>query len=95
MAVVTDRVAEAANRRLARTINLGIDLGSPLERGWTVEIEPSQLDACVDAGFSAIRLCICWLPTRAPTARTPASRPRSTACWQSSRPPRLVGWPLS
>jgi hypothetical protein len=38
--------AEEASRRLARTINLGLDLGAPEERGWTVEVSDQHLERC-------------------------------------------------
>ena len=50
--------ARDANRRLARTINLALDLGAPQERGWTLEVGERQLEQCARAGFSAIRLVV-------------------------------------
>jgi endoglucanase len=56
----TARPAEAANRRLARTINLGLDLGAPEEAGWATDVGDEHLERCAQAGFSAIRLGACF-----------------------------------
>lgn len=37
-------LAHAANQRLARTVNIGPDLGAPVEQGWTIDIEPAHLE---------------------------------------------------
>ena len=55
-----NETAAAQARQLARTINLGIDFGSHLERGWTVAVSNRHLDACAQAGFTAVRLGVCW-----------------------------------
>jgi endoglucanase len=47
-----------AHARLARTVNIAPDFGSPLEQGWTAGIERSHLEACAEHGFTAIRLLI-------------------------------------
>jgi endoglucanase len=47
-----------ANRLLARTLNVGLDLGAPEERAWTVEVSDDQLERCAQAGFTAIRLVV-------------------------------------
>ena len=63
--------AHVANRRLARSINLALDLGAPEERIWTVPITAEHLERCAQAGFIAIRL-ICALslhPDRRGTRR--------------------------
>jgi endoglucanase len=52
--------AEAANRRLARTINLGLDLGAPEEAGWTIDVGDQHLERVAQAGFSAVRLGACY-----------------------------------
>jgi endoglucanase len=52
--------AEAANHRLARTINLGLDLGAPEEAGWTLGVGDEHLERCAQAGFSAVRLGACF-----------------------------------
>lgn len=51
-------LARAAQAQLARTVNFGPDLGAARERGWTVDIQRSHLEACAQAGFTAIRLLI-------------------------------------
>lgn len=56
----TARSAEATNRRLARTINLGLDLGAPEEAGWTIDVGDEHLERCAQAGFSAVRLGTCF-----------------------------------
>jgi endoglucanase len=56
--VTSTNSAFDANDRLARTINLGLDLGSPQERGWTIEVSEGQVERCAQAGFSAIRLLV-------------------------------------
>ncbi|WP_157392044.1 glycoside hydrolase family 5 protein [Nocardia terrae] len=48
------------NRTLARTINVGPDYGAQAEQGWTVPFGARTLDLITDAGFSAVRLCLCW-----------------------------------
>jgi endoglucanase len=52
------KLAREAHARLARTVNIGPDLGAPLERGWTIGIRRSHLEACAEHGFTAIRLLI-------------------------------------
>jgi len=52
----TPSPAQAANRRLARTINIGLNLGAPAERGWTVDVNDDHLARCAAAGFTAVRL---------------------------------------
>jgi endoglucanase len=54
------RPAEATNRRLARTINLGLDLGAPEESGWTIDVGDEHLERCAQADFSAVRLGACF-----------------------------------
>jgi hypothetical protein len=56
----TARPAEATNRRLARTINLGLDLGAPEEAGWTIDVGDEHLERCAQAGSSAVRLGSCF-----------------------------------
>ena len=51
-------LARAAQARLARTVNAGPDLGAELEHGWTIDIQRSHLEACAQAGFTAVRLLI-------------------------------------
>jgi endoglucanase len=48
--------ARAAAARLARTVNIAPDFGTPLDRGWTFDLERSHLEACARHGFTAIRL---------------------------------------
>jgi endoglucanase len=66
---MTDAITPAheANRRLARTINLALDLGAPQERGWTLDIGERQLERCARAGFSAIRLVVALALHRDPS----------------------------
>jgi hypothetical protein len=42
-------LARAAQARLAHTVNFGPDLGAARERGWTIDIERSDLEACAQA----------------------------------------------
>jgi endoglucanase len=49
-------LARAAQARLARTVNLAPDFGTPLEQGWTFDLQRSHLEACAQSGFTAIRL---------------------------------------
>jgi endoglucanase len=44
--------------RLARTVNIAPDLGSAMERGWTMHVERAHLEACAEHGFTAIRLLV-------------------------------------
>ena len=64
--------ARAAQARLARTVNFGPDLGAAMERGWTIDIERSHLEACTQAGFTAVRLLICLAAHRTPGGLDPA-----------------------
>ena len=65
-------LALGAQRRLARTINIGPDFGAPQERGWTTEIESLQFEACAQAGFSAVRLLLLAAAHRAAGGLEPA-----------------------
>jgi endoglucanase len=49
-----------ANHRLRRTINLGNALEAPREGEWGVTIKEEYFDLAKDAGFSAVRIPICW-----------------------------------
>lgn len=51
-----DAIAARANQLLARTINIGLNLGSPAEASWTVPVDQAELHRCADAGFTAVRL---------------------------------------
>lgn len=51
--------AERANRRLARTITMGID-DAPSEAGWTLPHPQKYLADCRQAGFTAVRLAVVW-----------------------------------
>ncbi|QIS14164.1 glycoside hydrolase family 5 protein [Nocardia arthritidis] len=48
------------NRRLARTINFPADFGADIEKGWTVPLGEQELDLVEAAGFSAVRIGLCW-----------------------------------
>jgi endoglucanase len=65
-------LARAAQARLARTVNVGPDLGGPQERGWTIDVQRSHLEACREAGFTAIRLLIGLAAHRGPGGLDPA-----------------------
>jgi endoglucanase len=52
------RLAHEAHARLARTVNIGPDLGAPQERGWTLPVERWHLEDCAQHHFTAIRLLI-------------------------------------
>lgn len=64
-------LAHAAHKRLARTVNIGPDLGAPFEQGWTIDIDPAHLEACARNGFTAIRLLICLAAHRTPAGLDP------------------------
>jgi endoglucanase len=64
-------LALAACKRLARTVNMGPDLGADAERGWTFDIDQAHLDACAQHGFTAIRLLICLAAHRTPGGLDP------------------------
>ena len=53
-----NHLATEAVRRLARTINIGVDLGSPSEHGWAVDITDRHLGRIAEAGFSAVRVVV-------------------------------------
>jgi len=82
----TTSPAETANRRLARTINIGLDLGAPAERGWTVDVNDDHLARCAAAGFTAIRLLVNLARTPCPVTRSTSIPP------QSSGLVRAVAW---
>ncbi|MGB6580145.1 MAG: cellulase family glycosylhydrolase [Streptosporangiaceae bacterium] len=65
-ATAPDELARLAQARLARTVNVGPDLGAAQERGWTIDIQRSHLEACALAGFTAIRLLIGLAAHRTP-----------------------------
>ena len=68
------QLAADAHARLARTINIAPDLGGPLERGgWTNVVEPADLEACAQHGFTAIRLLMHLTSHRSPTGLDPAT----------------------
>ena len=52
--------AFAANRLLAKTMNLSNSLEAPTEGLWGYTIEPADLDAIGAAGFTAVRLPVKW-----------------------------------
>lgn len=52
--------AVEANHRLRRTINLGNALEAPREGAWGVTIKEEYFDLAKEAGFSAVRIPICW-----------------------------------
>jgi endoglucanase len=72
-------LARAAQARLARTVNFGPDLGAALERGWTLDIQRSHLEACAQAGFTAIRLLITLAAHRTARGLHPATLARIEA----------------
>lgn len=65
------QLAREAHARLARTVNISPDLGAPLERGWTIDIERAHLEACAEHGFTAIRLLIILAAHRTPAGLDP------------------------
>ena len=83
---------EAANRRLARTINLGLDLGAPEEAGWTIDVGDQHLERCAQAGFSAVRLGACYGLHASPPTPTSCSRVRWSGWRRSSSPHPSAGW---
>lgn len=72
-------LALAAHKRLARTVNIGPDLGAPVERGWTIDIDQAHLEACAQNGFTAIRLLICLAAHRTPAGLDPRALRRIEA----------------
>ena len=58
--------ARAAAARLARTVNIAPDFGTPLDRGWTFGLEHAYLEACAQHGFTAIRLLMYLTAHRTP-----------------------------
>jgi endoglucanase len=65
------RLARGAHARLARTVNIGPDLGAPQERGWTITVERPHLEDCARHGFTAIRLLMHLAAHRAPGGLDP------------------------
>jgi endoglucanase len=66
------QLAREAHARLARTVNISPDLGGPMEQGgWTIDIERSHLEACAQAGFTAIRLLMYLTAHRTPAGLDP------------------------
>ncbi|GAB2540306.1 glycoside hydrolase family 5 protein [Nocardia heshunensis] len=64
---------EDTNRLLARTINIGLELGADIEQGWTIPVGERELDLCRDAGFTAVRLGVCWAAHTGPEFRIDAA----------------------
>ena len=64
---LADSNAEQANRLLARTINLGLNLGAPAEASWTVQLGSADLNRCAQAGFTAVRLVVSLAQHCSPT----------------------------
>jgi len=57
--------AHAANRLLARTINIALDIGNDPDHIWTLDGAADTLlsrtfDLCRDTGFTAVRLMLAW-----------------------------------
>ena len=63
----------AAHARLARTVNIAPDFGAAMERGWTMDVERSHLEACAEHGFTAIRLLITFGAHRTPAGLDPGT----------------------
>ena len=63
----------AAHARLARTVNIAPDFGAAMERGWTIDVERSHLEACAEHGFTAIRLLITFGAHRTPAGLDPGT----------------------
>lgn len=72
-ATPTAELACAAQARLARTVNFGPDFGAPQEQGWTIDVRRSHLEACAEAGFTAVRLLIGLAIHRGPGGLDPAA----------------------
>lgn len=65
MTAIPHAHAHAANRLLARTINIPLDIGNDPDHVWTLDGDDDKslrraLDLCRDAGFTAIRLMLGW-----------------------------------
>jgi endoglucanase len=67
------QLARDAHTRLARTVNIGPDFGGPLERNWTIDLQPRHLEACAQAGFTAIRLLMYLTAHRTPAGLDPGT----------------------
>jgi endoglucanase len=63
--------ARDAQTRLARTVNIGPDFGSPMERNWTVDLHRHHLEVCARHGFTAIRLLMYLTAHRGPDGLDP------------------------
>ena len=50
------QLAREAHARLARTVNIALDLGASQERGWTMNLQRPHLEDCAHHRFTAIRL---------------------------------------
>jgi hypothetical protein len=72
------RLVREAHARLARTVNIGPDLGAPQERGWTITVERSHLEDCAQHGFTAVRLLMHLAACRATAAYSSSSRSAHT-----------------
>lgn len=66
-------LARQAHARLARTVNVGPDLGAAPERGWTITVERSHLEDCARHGFTAIRLLSYLAAHRGPGGLDPST----------------------
>jgi endoglucanase len=67
------QLAREAHNRLARTVNIGPDLGTAMERNWTIDLERSHLEACAEHGFTAIRLLMYLTAHRTPAGLDPGT----------------------
>ncbi len=65
------QLAREAHARLARTVNIGPDLGAPQEQGWTITVERAHLEDCARSGFTAVRLLMHLAAHRSPGGLDP------------------------
>ena len=80
--------AAAANRLLARTMNLSNSLESPTEGLWGYTIKEEHLDVIKNAGFTAVRLPVKW------TAHAAAEAPYAVDPRFFARIDEVLGWAL-
>lgn len=77
-----------ANRRLRRTMNMGMALDAPTEGEWGLVITAEHVAACARAGFSALRLPVQWaerMDRAAPYAIAQEALARVTALAEQAR----------
>ena len=81
-------LAEIRNQMIGRGINFGNALEAPNEGDWGLVIKESYIQAVKDAGFSSVRLPICWSAHTGSTAPYPIDPQSTPNIYRPYRPDR-------